>query len=157
MANKRSHAAATLVVTAASDIFTQDVEDLPQFEREPAPQQPDHTKRYTPDELAAARSKPEPPRREAPPTTPPEDGFEALPDDDQRYGGPLNQEQLTIFHAKIGEKAKRLGVDAEAIKAHILTSYRVESSKDLGQDVWSSVLTAILKLKTADLRTEVQS
>ncbi len=31
MANKRAHVAATLVVTAASDMFTQDIEDLPEF------------------------------------------------------------------------------------------------------------------------------
>lgn len=33
MANKRAHVAATLVVTAASDMFTQDIEDLPEFEQ----------------------------------------------------------------------------------------------------------------------------
>jgi hypothetical protein len=151
MANKRSHAAAVLVVTAASDIFTQDVEDLPQFEREPEPKA-DHVKRYTPEELEAAKTKPEPPRREEKPTTPPEEGFgDPASEADQRYGAPLNQQQLTALHAKIGEKAKRLGVEPDAIKAKILREYRVESSKDLGQDVWSSVLTMILKLKTADL------
>lgn len=36
MSNKRALVAAVLNVTAASDIFTQDIEDLPEFERAPA-------------------------------------------------------------------------------------------------------------------------
>lgn len=38
MANKRSHVAATLLCTAASDLFTQDVEDLPHAAAPAAPQ-----------------------------------------------------------------------------------------------------------------------
>jgi len=40
MANKRSLVAAVLNTTAASDIFTQDMEDLPADKNPPAPQQP---------------------------------------------------------------------------------------------------------------------
>lgn len=38
MAVKRAHVAAILFVTCASDVFTQDVEDMPQFEEERQPQ-----------------------------------------------------------------------------------------------------------------------
>lgn len=39
MAKKRAHVDATITATAASDIFTQDVEDMPQHERAPQPPQ----------------------------------------------------------------------------------------------------------------------
>lgn len=43
MANKRALVAAVLVTTAASDIFTQDVEDLPQFQEKKAEDAPGST------------------------------------------------------------------------------------------------------------------
>lgn len=159
MANKRSHAAAVLVVTAASDCFTQDVEDLPQFAHEPEPE-PRHARRFTDEEIEAAKARQaakDAAHREAKPQADPaEAGFPEEPgaDPEQPYGAPLTQEQLTVLHAKIGEKSKRLGVTPERVKATVLASFSVTSSKQLGQDVWSSVLTAILKLKTADLMPE---
>lgn len=54
MANKRSLVAAVLNATAASDIFTQDIEDMPQFAAEPAPAAPANDR--APVEQPAAKS-----------------------------------------------------------------------------------------------------
>lgn len=53
MANKRSLVAAVLVVTAASDIFTQDIEELPDFERAKPVEPPKERKVASPDEQKA--------------------------------------------------------------------------------------------------------
>ena len=153
MANKRALVAAVLNVTAASDIFTQDVEELMTHPRQEQPQPEQHVKRYTREELDALNAQPRKEREEKAPEQPPEEGFGEEPDADpnQPYGAPLTQDQLTVLHAKIGEKAKNLKVTPERIKETLLASYNVKSSKDLGATVWSSVLTTLMRLKTADL------
>jgi hypothetical protein len=159
MANKRSLVAAVLNVTAASDIFTQDLEDLAPMA---PPPDPEPAKRYTDEEMAASKAKPMPAREEKP-TSPPEEGFgeepqvvdapatDVRPDAGARYGVPLNQKQITVFHAKIDEKAKKLGISSEAMKTRILERYEVMSSKDLGCDVWDEVNGMIFKFKADDL------
>jgi hypothetical protein len=60
MANKRAHVAATLVVTAASDMFTQDIEDLPEFNREPIDVTPPKPEPAPEPEKPRAETKPDP-------------------------------------------------------------------------------------------------
>lgn len=75
----------------------------------------------------------------------------AEPDDERPYGAPLTQDQLKLLHVKIGDKARNLKVTPERIKETLLASYNVKSSKDLGQTIWSGLLTQLLKMRTADL------
>jgi hypothetical protein len=70
MACKRALVAATLNATAASDIFTQDVEDMPEEVREEAPRQ--ETRQESPQTrrqpASEPKPEPEPPRRNSEPT-----------------------------------------------------------------------------------------
>lgn len=145
-------------------------EEMEQADQPPAePGAPAKVNRFrtpiTPEEMAAIKERGKVPRGPMPEVEPPEAGFGDLPPDDAptidtqagpppgepRYGTPLTAKQLGAFHMKIDERAKALKIDPEAMKRSILAVYGVNSSKELGDDIWTEVNIIIGKFKKEDL------
>lgn len=183
ISNKRALTAAVLNVTAASDTFTQDLEDLQGLQEEyrgrisadpqPAPTAPAKINRFrtpiTPEEMERMREQTRQAQaagpRPAVEVEPPEAGFGDPPPAEEgqalsaftgpgpgepRYGAALSAQQLKILHTKIGEKEKQLGLIDGTIKRKLLEEYRINSSKELGQDVWTEINVRISRFRRED-------
>jgi hypothetical protein len=132
MSNKRALVAAVLNVTAASDLFTQDLEDLRSNAEE-------HTFRPTPEQLQAAREEEPPPRRE-----------DKAPDLEEGFGGDaapgevvINKRQQTLFWARCGKRADLTSYTRETIGREVLASFGLEKSEHIPAARFTEVLAAV--------------
>lgn len=127
MANKRSLIAASLNVTAASDIFTQDLEDLPKTARQEEAMSDEELSQ--PAERPAARApraraaEKRAPAREEPPPSEPEAGF----DED----GPIGKEQQREIWDAVRARAGQLAMDPTQLLGQALRKVGKEKSADL--------------------------
>jgi hypothetical protein len=142
MANKRALIAAVLNVTAASDIFTQDLEDLPEFAR-----RAEEPRSGSVEDVLGSATKAEerPAQRRADPEPPP-------PADEDIDSGPvISDAQRRKLWAVVGEKAEELGLAQEPVGRFILGQFGISSSKAVPKAIYNDVLTVAQALRREDL------
>jgi len=124
MAKKRAMIDAVLTVTAASDIFTQDVEDDPNAADENGDTTGDAgTGRPGPQ----TQPKPKPPTQGQPPRKPAQPTRAAATN-----GNGITPPQLNRFHAI----ANNAGKTADEVKLYLYERFGLESSNDLTKDIY---------------------
>jgi hypothetical protein len=127
MAEKRAHVDATLRATAASGLFTQDVEDLgPQAQEEP-PQPEDEAPKSLRETVAAKKAELEKPEE---PPLPPESPQEALAAPETAPGAPAATEEPEDTGMELHEflqRANKKSINQEDIRAAVLKVGGAES------------------------------
>ena len=157
MANKRSLVAATLNVTAASDMFTQDLEDIARHQT-PEPEPPKPQRKATrksatgktaidPKEdvrLSQVRLSPE--EREAVEASPPSEGF-----GDEDPDRKITEDEWKHLLSDIYKRADIVGVEGHAIRDYLLATFEVERPGHLTLSQLRDALPMVRHLKREDL------
>jgi hypothetical protein len=130
MAKKRAMIDAVLTVTAASDIFTQDIEDDPNA-AEPGTEEGAGTGRPGPQPQPSTR-KPAPQQPQTGTRKPPTPTRAAAPN-----GSGISPAQLNRFHAI----ANGAGKTSDEVKLYLYERFHLESSNELTKDIYEEACT----------------
>lgn len=105
-------------------------------------------------EMAQMHAQAKIPRGPAPEIVPPEEGFGDLPPDaGQKYGPPVDRKAVARWWASVDARAKDLGIPKrkEDIGRKLLQAYGLESSSEIGVDIFDEMILLLSNFKVEDL------